>query len=166
MRRPIRRCLQSAAAGSEEQSFVGAEQSTLLAAIADRYDGARACVLRYLAAMEERDLAAARRFVADDVELVFPGGVRRRDLTEIAAGSASRYRRIGKHIDGCDLGTGPDGTAIVYVFGTLHGQWSDGRDFAGIRFIDRFELREGLICRQEVWNDTGEWRLNERSARA
>jgi hypothetical protein len=129
------------------------------AELAGRYDGARACVLRYLAAMEERDLDAACRFVAQDVELIFPGGARRRDLGEIVAGSATRYRRIGKHVDGCDLCAGSDGTTIVYVLGTLHGQWPDGADFDGIRFVDRFELRDGLIRHQAVWNDSGEWRL-------
>lgn len=126
---------------------------------AERGTDARMRVLAYLAAMERRDLDTARRLVATDAEFVFPGGARRRDLTEIVAGSASRYRSIGKHIAHCDECELPDGTTVVYVLGTLHGRWPDGSEFEGIRFVDRFELRDGLIRRQEVWNDSGEERL-------
>ena len=45
-----------------------------------------------------------------------------------------------------------------YVLGTLFGEWLDGTAFEGIRFIDRFQLSEGLIVRQDVWNDMGEVR--------
>ena len=48
---------------------------------------------------------------------------------------------------------------MVYILGTLYGRWTDGSTFAGIRFVDRFEIREGLIVLQEVWNDIGEYRL-------
>jgi hypothetical protein len=40
--------------------------------------------------------------------------------------------------------------------GTLHGVWLDGTPFEGIRFIDRFELADGRIQRQDVWNDMAE----------
>lgn len=143
---------------------MSAKQSTSPAEAAEHYDGPRACVLRYLAALEARDLDAARLLVAADVELVFPGNTRRRDLAEIVAGSATRYRSIGKHIEACDLCERPDGTTIVYVLGTLHGQWLDGSGFAGIRFVDRFEMRDGLIRRQDVWNDSGEVRHRTRSS--
>jgi hypothetical protein len=51
-----------------------------------------------------------------------------------------------------------DGGVNVYVRGTLHGRWRDGSAFDGVRFIDRFEIRDGLIVRQDVWNDAGELR--------
>lgn len=126
---------------------------------ADRHDGLKGTALRYLAAMEARDLAAAQAFVAPDAVFVFPGGVQRRDLAAIIAGSGTRYRRIAKSVDRCDLVPGVGNRAVVYVLGTLHGLWPDGAAFAGIRFIDRFEFREELITRQEVWNDSGEARL-------
>ena len=47
---------------------------------------------------------------------------------------------------------------VVYCFGTLSGEWLDGTPFAGIRFIDRFTLRDGLLADQTVWNDMGEFR--------
>ena len=45
---------------------------------------------------------------------------------------------------------------IVYCFGTLNGEWPDGQAFSGIRFIDRFEITQGRITRQQVWNDIAE----------
>ena len=126
---------------------------------AERHDGPRALALRYLAAMERRDLDAVRGFVSEDAEFVFPGGARRSDLAAIVKGSSGRYRSIAKHIERCDLCEGGDGTATVYVLGSLYGQWPGGAAFSGIRFVDRFEIAGGLIRRQEVWNDSGEARL-------
>jgi hypothetical protein len=44
----------------------------------------------------------------------------------------------------------------VWCSGTLAGEWTDGTPFAGIRFVDRFSVRDGMIICQEVWNDLGE----------
>ncbi|KRE16733.1 hypothetical protein ASE66_08925 [Bosea sp. Root483D1] len=126
---------------------------------AGRHKGPRALALGYLAAMERRDLDAARAFVTEDADFIFPGGARRRDLAAIVAGSSGRYRSIAKHVERCDLCEAPDGSAVVYVLGSLYGQWPDGAAFSGIRFVDRFELVGGLIRRQEVWNDSAEARL-------
>jgi hypothetical protein len=132
---------------------------------AERHDGPKALALRYLAAMERRDLDAARHYVTADAEFIFPGGARRSDLAAIVAGSSGRYRAIAKHIERCDLCERADGTATVYVLGSLYGQWPDGSAFSGIRFVDRFEVAGGLIRRQEVWNDSGEIRLVAQGAR-
>ena len=126
---------------------------------AERHDGPKALALRYLAAMERRDIDAARSFVTADAAFIFPGGVRRSDLAAIVSGSSGRYRNIAKHIERCDLCESADGTAIVYVLGSLYGHWPDGTAFSGIRFVDRFEIAGGSIQRQEVWNDSGEARL-------
>jgi hypothetical protein len=126
---------------------------------AERHDGPRALALRYLAVMERRDLAAASGLVAEDAGFIFPGGARRRDLSAIVAGSSGRYRSIAKHVERCDLCESADGMAIVYVLGSLYGQWPDGTAFSGIRFVDRFEVAGGLIRRQEVWNDSAETRI-------
>ena len=111
----------------------------------------------YLAAMEARDLARAKSFLAPDVEFVFPGGARLTDIDAIVAGSAKRYQFVGKHIESIDAAPVAGGIA-VYVRGMLHGRWLDGSAFEGIRFIDRIEVRDGLIVRQDVWNDSGEVR--------
>lgn len=112
----------------------------------------------YLMAMEERDLERAAAYVSPDVSFIFPSGARPQGLAAIVAGSATRYQFVGKIIDRCDAAAATDGGVAVYVLGTLHGRWLDGRSFEGIRFVDRFEIRDGKIRSQEVWNDAGEVR--------
>ncbi|RAI02224.1 hypothetical protein DLJ53_12725 [Acuticoccus sediminis] len=110
----------------------------------------------YLGAMEARDLDAARRLVAPgDLDIVFPGGRRFTRIEEIVANSSGRYRIVKKRITGCTAWeSGP--RAHVMITGTLYGEWPDGAPFEGIRFCDWFELQDGLIVKQHVWNDAGE----------
>lgn len=118
-------------------------------------DNAANFAIDYLEAMERRDLTAARTFVGDTVELIFPGGRRFTSIDQIVRNSGSRYRRIAKQIERRDVWQ--TGEAIcVLISGTLHGEWHDGRSFDAVRFADRFEILNGRIVRQEVWNDTGE----------
>lgn len=113
-------------------------------------------VTTYLAAMERRDLDAAQALVVPaGLELVFPGNRRFSDLRSVVTNSSGRYLRIGKRITGRDAWES-DGRLRVMITGTLHGTWHDGTAFDGIRFVDWFELQDGLIARQHVWNDTGE----------
>ena len=51
---------------------------------------------------------------------------------------------------------GTPGQTVVYNTGTLHGEWPDGSTFEGNRYVDRYTLRDGLIVRMEVWNDSAE----------
>jgi len=128
------------------------------ASAVDPIEAAIAIARNYLEAMEARDLARAQTFVSPRAVFVFPGGVERQDLAAIVAGSATRYQFVGKHVEGYEAAEAADGLVSVYVRGTLHGRWLDGSSFDGIRFIDRFEVRGGLIVRQDVWNDAGEVR--------
>jgi hypothetical protein len=128
------------------------------ASAVDPIEAAIAIARNYLEAMEARDLARAQTFVSPRAVFVFPGGVERQDLAAIVAGSATRYQFVGKHVEGYEAAEAADGLVSVYVRGTLHGRWLDGSSFDGIRFIDRFEIRDGLIVRQDVWNDAGELR--------
>lgn len=116
----------------------------------------------FLAAIEARDLSAAEALVGPGFTMVFPGNKRHHSLAALFASSNSRYRKVGKTIDGVDVMERPHG-AVVYCHGTLHGQWPDGGPFDGIRFIDRFEIVDGKIVAQAVWNDSGEARA-EREA--
>lgn len=112
----------------------------------------------YLSAMEARELETARDMLGDGFTMTFPGKTCMRTLDELIAWSKPRYKSVAKTYDGFDALQGSGDAAIVYCRGTLKGEYNDGSRFEGIRFIDRFEITEGRITRQEVWNDMAETR--------
>lgn len=109
----------------------------------------------FLAVMEARDLDQARSFLADSFVMHFPAQPPMHSLEELVAWSAPRYRFVRKSYDGFDVGA-TEAATVVYAFGTLAGEWLDGTAFAGIRFVDRFEIVDGRFARQDVWNDMAE----------
>lgn len=109
-------------------------------------------VRAFLNAMEARDLASAERYLADDVVMQFPGAPSMQRLNEVVEWARNRYSSVRKTfhaIDQCDYAT----HSVVICHGELAVEWLDGTTSMGVRFIDRFELTEGLITRQDVWND-------------
>ena len=118
-------------------------------------DDAAGTVLRFLKALENRDLEAAKAMLAPDIEMVFPGGAVFTDLSELIDWARPRYQRVAKTVERVDTAAAEDGT-VVFCQGTLHGVWPDGTPFDGIRFADWFLIRDGLIVRQQVWNDLAE----------
>lgn len=117
-------------------------------------------VAKFLAAMQARDLPLAQTFLSPDFSMCFPGGARFTELAELVAWGRQRYNKIGKHIEQVDEAWAGD-MAVVHCHGSLYGEWPDGRAFDGIRFIDRFELKGGLILKQDVWNDLAEHALRK-----
>ena len=115
-------------------------------------------VTDYLAAMEARDLDTARALLSDRFEMVFPGTGPMTALADLVAWAGHRYRFVRKSHRAVEAFDAGGGAAIVYIRGTLSGEWPDGRGFEGVRFIDRFEVSGGRIVRQEVWNDLAESR--------
>lgn len=109
-------------------------------------------VRAFLRAMEARDLARARTFLAEGFRMEFSGGAAFTTLEELVAWSRSRYRFVRKSYEGFDECFAETGMAI-YCFGTLSGEWPDGRPFDGIRFVDRFTVEGGKLLDQKVWND-------------
>ena len=112
-------------------------------------------VRQYLDAMESRDLEKAQTYLARNFQMTFPGGVTFSSLQSLVDWSKTRYRSISKSYQHVEQSQS-DGDTIVYCSGTLQGVWLDGGEFSGIRFIDRFVIRDGLIAQQEVWNDLAE----------
>lgn len=110
-------------------------------------------VRAFLDTMAARDLTAAERFLAPGFTMVFPGATRLTRLADLVAFGGRYYTHIGKTYDRFDRAPGPDGATIVWVTGTLHGTWTDGAAFSGIRYVDRFSVKDGLLLDQEVWND-------------
>lgn len=115
-------------------------------------------VLAYLAAMEARDLNLAQSFLGAGFEMVFPGTAPMHSLDQLIAWAKPRYQFVTKTYDQVESFQSPGPAAVVYTRGTLSGGWPDGTPFEGIRFIDRFELQDGKITRQDVWNDIAEVR--------
>lgn len=109
----------------------------------------------YLAAMEARDLDAAKQWLAADALLIFPGGANFTSLEAMIDWARARYRHIGKTYERFDE-TGTDDGAVVICQGSLHGEWLDGTRFKDIRFVDWFLIRDGRIVEQRVWNDLSE----------
>ena len=107
----------------------------------------------FLSAMERRDLATAEAMLGEGFVMHFPGSGPMTALQEMVGFSAPRYQSVTKTYEGFDAMQGAGDAAIVYCRGTLSGKWPDGSPFAGIRFIDRFEVVQGRITRQDVWND-------------
>lgn len=112
-------------------------------------------VRAFLVAMEDRDLDRAKEFLADDFRMTFPGGAVFERLEQLIEWAKNRYRFVRKTYDRFDVATNADGP-VVYCYGTLAGEWLDGTSFSGIRFIDRFTVRDGLFADQMVWNDLAE----------
>jgi len=106
----------------------------------------------FLMAMQERGLQKAKLFLAPGFVMTFPGDVRMTTLEELVSWAKGRYQFVKKHFESFDTAWKPD-HAVVHCHGTLYGQWLDGSEFAGIRFIDRFEVKDGLLVRQQVFND-------------
>ena len=103
----------------------------------------------FLDAMEAGDVEAARPHVSKHARFVFPGGTATSSLDDIVRFVGQRYRTLTKRFEKFDR-IEMDGDEIVFATGTLSGAWEDGAPFDGVRFVDRFVLRGGLIVLQEV----------------
>jgi 4-oxalocrotonate tautomerase family enzyme len=133
--------------------YRGGERRTPAAALPDPTQTVRA----YLDAMEARDLDTAQSFLGEGFTMIFPGAAPMKKLQELVDWSRPRYHYVRKTYTAFEV-TQAGAAQVVYARGTLQGEWPDGTVFGGVRFIDRFELTDGKITRQEVWNDLGEVR--------
>lgn len=115
-------------------------------------------VERFLSHLGARELTDAKAFLSETAVLQFPGAEPLHILEALVEWSKPRYRSIEKHIEGTEALQSSGDETIVYCRGTLSGEWPDGSTFENIRFIDRFELVNGKITRQDVWNDLAEAR--------
>ena len=118
---------------------------------------AAALVRTFLDTMEARDLARARQMLAPGFVMNFPGRQGMTELEQLVGRAGGLYRSVTKSYERFDLCEADD-CIVVYCFGSLAGHWLDGSAFSGIRFIDRFEIVDGLLRRQDVWNDLAEAR--------
>lgn len=121
-------------------------------------------VTTFLTALEDRDIAGANALLGEGFAMLFPGGRRYLRVEDFVAGAATRYSWVKKRHERIDaVADGRD--TIVYVYGTLYGAWLDGSTFEGIRYIDRFVVRDGRLVDQLVWNDLAETLAQKRAER-
>ncbi|MGP1254359.1 MAG: tautomerase family protein [Kiloniellales bacterium] len=109
-------------------------------------------VRAFLTAMEARDLKAAERHLSEDFVMAFPGSPEMTSLSDLIAWSSNRYRFVRKTFQAFETCDKED-HSVVICHGHLSGEWPDGTAFDSIRFIDRFEIRNNRLTRQDVWND-------------
>lgn len=117
----------------------------------------------FMDAIERGDLAGATALVAPDFVLRAPGAASFRALTEFAEFGRGRYRELHKtdrQFDACEAAAG----IVVYAHGVLTGRWLDGSEFRGLRYIDRFLIRDGRIAELQVLNELGEFRPRSQGA--
>ena len=121
----------------------------------DQASAAVEVVTDFLRLLEKRDLVAAARYVAPDVDIVFPGDRHFGDLEALVESAGKRYRNVAKNIELVDsISNGAE--SVVYVIGRLSGVDASGAGFEDIRFIDRLVVKDGLITDHQVWNDLAE----------
>lgn len=110
-------------------------------------------VLTFLKAMEGRDLETAQSMLGADFQMEFPGSGIMHSLPQLVDWAKERYQFVEKTMEDVSCTVKSESVVCVYCHGTLAGRWIDGSAFEGIRFIDRFEICNNLIVRQDVWND-------------
>lgn len=112
---------------------------------------------RFLIHLGKRDLESASALLAPRFQLTVSGGHEFEKLEQFAAFSKGRNGPTVKHRERYE-GFESGGTAVVYSLGYMSGTWLDGSTFKQVRYIDRFELQDGLIKQMDVWSDMAEFR--------
>jgi hypothetical protein len=111
----------------------------------------------FLTALMIPDPQRAKQFVSPRLEIRFTGNRLMRDPAECASFNRGRYRWVKKRFERTEVVAGGSREeTVVYNIGTLYGEWPDATPFEGNRYVDRYVLREGLIVKMEVWNDSAE----------
>ena len=119
----------------------------------------------YLDASMIPDPVTAARFIAPDLVFTFTGGRRFDHPRDAAAFNAKRYQWVKKKRERSDASYAQN-EVIVYNIGTLYGAWPDGTPFEGNRYVDRFVIRDNLIVKMDVWNDSAERLLTQHNIEA
>ena len=93
----------------------------------------------------------APSLLAPGFHMVFPGNKRFDSLEQLVESAKRRYRSAKKTYERYEAAGD-----VMYCYGTLYGELLDDTPYSGIRFIDRFTVRDGKLVDQMVWNDMAE----------
>ncbi len=113
-------------------------------------------VTAFAAALNRRDVDAARALMIEPTEMVFPGSTVFHDVEHFFEWTKTRYRRATYNYDRLDTVDGGE-NSVVYAIGSIEGEMNNGETFSNIRVIDRFEIRNGRIARKEAWSDMADF---------
>ena len=116
-------------------------------------------VEEYLRLLMIPDPERAAAFVAPELKIRFTGGREMKAPAECARFNASRYAWVKKEFGPTEVVCGHGEETVVYMTGTLYGEWLDGTPFRGNRYVDRYVVKGGKIVSMDVWNDSAEWLL-------
>lgn len=116
-------------------------------------------VKEFLAASMAPDPDRAAALMSPDVVITFTGKRVMPTVHGVTAFNAGRYQWVKKQLGEFDWMEKSPGHVVVYCTGFLYGVWPDGREFAGNRYLDRYEVIAGRISKMDVWNDSAEWIL-------
>lgn len=114
---------------------------------------ARSRILEFIEAVRVADAETAQQYLAPDATLTFPGPTTFDSLQTFFAWASQRYKNPIYHYDEFDLVQIDTIKTRVYAAGTIDGELLDGRHFAGVRFLDRFEFVDKMIVRKDAWSD-------------
>ncbi|MBK6597864.1 MAG: hypothetical protein IPG25_08190 [Proteobacteria bacterium] len=135
-------------------SLASAESSQLAEAIA--------VVQAFMHELAARNLDAATAVLTTDFKMTATGGHVFTRLADFAAFSRQRNRGVKKTdlgMDACFLSEAEHGPqVVVYIFGTMAGEWVDGIAFANVRYLDRFVVRGARIAAMDIYSDMAEHR--------
>ena len=118
-------------------------------------DTARQPIDQFIQAVNASDAEAAQRCLAPGARLVFPGPVVFERVADFLALSAPRYQWVRYTYGAMELAH-TEGPTVVYAQGSVAGVFANGTPFDEVRYIDRFEIRDGLVLSKEVWSDMGD----------
>jgi ketosteroid isomerase-like protein len=113
-------------------------------------DSPRAVVEEFFDRMADDRRETVGELFADDAVVTLPGATFEGSdaAAEFLAFLEPRYEWAGKEFDRW-ITAGPH----VVSLGTLYGVDNDGDEFEDVRYVDVYEVRDGLIRRLDIWND-------------
>jgi hypothetical protein len=117
---------------------------------------ARRVVEQFIKGVNERDGDAVRAFASPDIHMTFPGGIVIRSVEAFFEWVAGRSPQSVYVYDVIDVVNLPDQT-VAYASGQVEGVTVSGLAFTGVRVIDKFVIRDGLVVAKEAWSDMAEF---------